>query len=116
MVIDWTVLHRGDMLNVWPKMPTLTGGVAFPCRHSPFRTATPHLGLESPPACGQSVTCCGVNWCGYRSVLKLGASRPWREAMQLMTGQREFDAGPMMEYFEPLIAWLQTQNEGRRVG
>ena len=51
-----------------------------------------------------------------RSVLKLGASRPWREAMQLMTGQQDFDAGPMMEYFEPLISWLRTQNNRHRVG
>jgi len=36
--------------------------------------------------------------------------------MQLMTGQREFDAGPMLEYFQPLITWLQSQNAGQRVG
>jgi len=36
--------------------------------------------------------------------------------MQLMTGQREFDARPLLEYFEPLINWLRSQNDGDRVG
>jgi len=52
----------------------------------------------------------------HRSVLRLGFSRPWREAMQLMTGQRQFDTRPMMQYFQPLIDWLQTQNAGHHVG
>jgi len=51
-----------------------------------------------------------------RSVLRLGLSRPWREAMQLMTGQHEFDAEPLLEYFEPLISWLRRQNSGQHVG
>ena len=51
-----------------------------------------------------------------RSVLRLGLSRPWREAMQLMTGQHEFDAEALLEYFEPLISWLRRQNSGQHVG
>jgi len=51
-----------------------------------------------------------------RSVLRLGLSRPWREAMRLMTGQREFDARPILDYFEPLINWLRTKNTGHHVG
>lgn len=50
------------------------------------------------------------------SVLRLGLSRPWREAMRLMTGQREFDARPVLDYFEPLINWLRTKNTGHHVG
>jgi len=52
----------------------------------------------------------------YSSVLRLGSSRPWREALQLMTGQREFNARPMLEYFEPLINWLRVHNDGQPVG
>jgi len=49
-------------------------------------------------------------------MLKLGSSRPWRDAMRLMTGQSEFDAGPMIEYFRPLVTWLQAQNRGQHIG
>jgi len=55
-------------------------------------------------------------WLVFRSVLRLGGSRPWRDAMQLMTGHREFDARPILEYFEPLYNWLRTQNAGHPVG
>jgi len=51
-----------------------------------------------------------------RSVLRLGASRPWREAMAMMTGQSEFDAGPILEFFQPLASWLRAQNSGHHVG
>ncbi|XP_071103349.1 angiotensin-converting enzyme-like [Haliotis cracherodii] len=49
-------------------------------------------------------------------VLELGSSRPWPEVMQIITGQDKMDAGPLMEYFQPLIDWLKTQNEGHETG
>jgi peptidyl-dipeptidase A len=33
-----------------------------------------------------------------------------------MTGEREMDAGALLEYFAPLKAWLDRQNAGRPVG
>ena len=36
--------------------------------------------------------------------------------MEIMTGQRKMDARPLMEYFKPLISWLQKQNHGERPG
>jgi peptidyl-dipeptidase A len=42
-----------------------------------------------------------------------GASRPWRETLRETTGQ-ELDGKAMAEYFEPLRAWLQQQNRGRK--
>ena len=35
---------------------------------------------------------------------------------EALTGQREVDASAMVEYFEPLLVWLEDQNEGRPVG
>ena len=36
--------------------------------------------------------------------------------MEIMTGQRKMDARPLMEYFKPLISWLQKQNHAERPG
>lgn len=43
--------------------------------------------------------------------MKLGASKPWPEAMAMMTGQPKMSAKPLMEYFSPLIDWLEKQNK-----
>ena len=50
------------------------------------------------------------------AMLKLGASKPWPEALFAMTGERRIDAGAMAEYFQPLKVWLDAQNRGKPVG
>ena len=45
-----------------------------------------------------------------REMLKLGSSRPWKEAMQIMTGQPEMSTGAIREYFKPLEEWLIKEN------
>jgi peptidyl-dipeptidase A len=50
------------------------------------------------------------------AMLKMGASKPWPEAMRVMTGEDKADAGPMLEYFAPLLAWLKEQNKGQSEG
>lgn len=47
-----------------------------------------------------------------RGILEVGASRDWREVMQEAVGE-EISAQAMLDYFEPLQAWLVEQNEGR---
>lgn len=49
-------------------------------------------------------------------MLELGASKPWQDALEAMTGQREMDASAVQEYFAPLKAWLDEQNVGRTCG
>ena len=51
-----------------------------------------------------------------QAMLALGASKPWPEALYAMTGERQMDAGAMMEYFRPLKSWLDEQNRGKQVG
>jgi peptidyl-dipeptidase A len=50
------------------------------------------------------------------AMMALGSSRPWPEAMQALTGQRQADASALLEYFAPLRRWLEEQNRGRRCG
>lgn len=47
-----------------------------------------------------------------KSVLAPGGTRDWRELLEETTGS-EMSAKPMLRYFDPLMAWLKTQNEGR---
>ena len=53
--------------------------------------------------------------CGCRRMLQLGRSKPWPDAMEVITGQRSIDAGPLLEYFKPLHNWLRQQNAGYKV-
>jgi peptidyl-dipeptidase A len=49
-------------------------------------------------------------------MLELGASRPWSEALEALTGERRMDATAIVDYFAPLQSWLDEQNRGRSCG
>ena len=49
------------------------------------------------------------------SILELGATRDWALVMRQATGE-DLSSAALLEYFEPLLAWLQVQNEGRDLG
>jgi peptidyl-dipeptidase A len=51
-----------------------------------------------------------------KTALAMGASKPWPDVLEALTGQREMDASAIAEYFAPLKAWLDQQNQGRKVG
>ena len=50
------------------------------------------------------------------AMLSLGQSKPWPEALKAMTGEDRADASAMLEYFQPLVAWLKEQNKGEKTG
>jgi peptidyl-dipeptidase A len=50
------------------------------------------------------------------AMLARGASQPWQDTLFELTGTRQMDAGPILEYFAPLAAWLEEQNEGQACG
>ena len=47
-------------------------------------------------------------------ILRLGATRDWREVIREKTGE-EVSTRAMLEYFEPLMGYLQEENAGRDV-
>jgi len=49
-------------------------------------------------------------------MLAMGASRPWPDALEALTGERRMDATAMLDYFAPLKKWLDEQNAGHKVG
>jgi peptidyl-dipeptidase A len=52
----------------------------------------------------------------FNKMLEIGQSKPWPDAMEVLTGQREGDASAILEYFAPLKKWLDEQNKGMKVG
>jgi len=49
-------------------------------------------------------------------MLAMGASRPWPDALEVLTGERRMDATAILDYFAPLKKWLDEQNAGHKVG
>jgi peptidyl-dipeptidase A len=52
------------------------------------------------------------------AMLEMGLSRPWPEALEAMTGEKRIDATAILDYFKPLMAWLEKENKdkGRKLG
>ncbi|MBN9579714.1 MAG: M2 family metallopeptidase [Alphaproteobacteria bacterium] len=52
----------------------------------------------------------------FEAMMKMGASKPWPEALAAFTGEHDIDAEALVEYFAPLDAWLKEQNKGQTCG
>ena len=50
------------------------------------------------------------------TMLEMGASRPWPDALEAISGERAMDATAILDYFAPLRTWLDEQNVGRSCG
>ena len=50
------------------------------------------------------------------AMLEMGASKPWPDALEAFTGERQMSGAAMVEYFAPLKAWLDEQNAGKTEG
>ncbi|RLV60612.1 peptidase M2 family protein [Parashewanella curva] len=44
-------------------------------------------------------------------MLEMGASKPWPDALEVVTGKRDMDAQAVLDYFAPLKVWLDKQNK-----
>ncbi len=51
-----------------------------------------------------------------KQMLALGAKKPWPDALETLTGERQMDASAIIDYYEPLMAWLSEQNKDRQCG
>ena len=53
-----------------------------------------------------------------KKMLEMGQSRPWPDALEALTGERQMDATAILDYFAPLQKWLDEQNakNGVKVG
>jgi len=46
-------------------------------------------------------------------MLSMGQSKPWQDALQTLTGQKQMDATALADYFAPLKTWLDEQNKAK---
>ena len=52
----------------------------------------------------------------FNKMLEMGQSKPWPDALEALTGERQIDGNALLEYFAPLQKWLDEQNKGQKVG
>ena len=52
----------------------------------------------------------------FQAMLAAGASQPWQDTLQQLSGSRQIDAGAILEYFQPLQEWLAQANKGQQCG
>jgi len=80
-----------------------------------------HRALAKTAGCAEPLNRCSIydnKEAGARlaKMLAMGQSRPWPDALEALTGQRQMDATAIRDYFAPLEKWLRQQNEGKPVG
>src|SRR5215472_2548217 len=75
-----------------------------------------HRALARSAGCAGALTRCPVNGnkeagAKLNAMLAMGQSRPWPEALEALTGQKQMDATAIRDYFAPLQRWLDEQNK-----
>ena len=80
-----------------------------------------HRALAQTAGCTSPLNRCSIynnKEAGRRlkAMLEMGMSRPWPDALDALTGQRQMDATAIRDYFAPLQKWLDEQNKAKPVG
>ena len=76
------------------------------CREAGFKGPLDQCSIYDNKAAGKKL----------QTMLEMGQSRPWPEALYALTGEKQMDATAIIDYFAPLKAWLDEQNKGKKVG
>ena len=80
-----------------------------------------HRALAKQAGCSTPLHRCSIydsKEAGQRlnAMLELGLSKPWPEALAVLTGEKQMDATAIRDYFAPLQAWLDEQLKGVPTG
>ena len=52
----------------------------------------------------------------FNAMMEMGSSKPWPDALEAFTGTRDMDGSAILEYFAPLMTYLEEQNKDRKCG
>ncbi len=52
----------------------------------------------------------------FNAMMEMGSSKPWPDALEAFTGTRDMDGSAIIEYFAPLMTYLEEQNKDRTCG
>ena len=80
-----------------------------------------HRALAKAAGCTSPLNRCSIYGSAeagtrLKTVLAMGSSKPWPDALEALTGERQLDASAIADYFAPLKAWLDEQNRGSKAG
>lgn len=51
-----------------------------------------------------------------KTLLSMGASKPWPEALEAIAGTKQMDGEAMLDYYKPLMNWMNEQTKGQKCG
>ena len=71
------------------------------CREAGFKGPLHRCSIYGNKAAGEKLN----------KMLAIGQSKPWPEALETLTGEKQMDASALADYFAPLQAWLDEQNK-----
>ena len=52
----------------------------------------------------------------FNAMMEMGSSKPWPDALEAFTGTRDMDGSAIIEYFAPVMTYLQEENAERSCG
>lgn len=52
----------------------------------------------------------------FNAMMEMGSSKPWPDALEAFTGTRDMDGSAILEYFAPVMTYLEEQNKDRTCG
>ncbi|GLQ19103.1 M2 family metallopeptidase [Algimonas porphyrae] len=52
----------------------------------------------------------------FNAMMEMGSSKPWPDALEAFTGTRDMDGSAILEYYAPLMTYLEEQNTGQTCG
>ena len=92
---------------------TITDGRIVPVGKSFIRRPSKCVGYLPPQSCNYADNKEVGTW--LNNILKKGGTEDWRKVLKEATGE-DISTRAMMEYFKPLMSWLEEQNKGRQIG
>ena len=51
-----------------------------------------------------------------KTMLQMGSSKPWPEALEAIAGTQKMDGAAMLDYYAPLITFLKDQTKSQKCG
>ena len=112
---DETMFDPGAKYHIANNVPYLRYFLSYVLQFQFYEAACQQAGWEGPL---HRCTVYGNREVGARfnQMLEMGASRPWPDALEAFTGTRQMDGGAMARYFQPLMTYMQEQNEDEECG
>ncbi|KJE96339.1 zinc-dependent metallopeptidase [Capsaspora owczarzaki ATCC 30864] len=106
------ILDPGAKFHVAANVPYVRYFLAFVLQFQ-FHDALCRLAGYSGPLSNCDIYNSAEAGHALREMLALGSSKSWPEALEVLTGTQQISVEPMIAFFQPLLDWLETENDGQ---